>query len=272
LEKPAATCAGPSAQLLGLGALRFGITEEWLDYTALGLGEEHIPDLIAIATDPELNNVDAEVDVRAWAPVHAWRALGQLGATDSIRPLIRLVVDYPGDDWCIQDLPRVFASMGPNALAPLKKILANPSRTDGERETVAEAIGLLGQWHGDACKDCKTVLRDRLADFMQQGDDLNAFLVCALLDLGAVEHIDLIRRAYRAGVVNEIIPGDIEDVEVEFGLRAARSTVRRGWEQFQTGRLTDRPAGTPRQQHKVGRNQPCPCGSGRKYKRCCGAN
>jgi uncharacterized protein len=27
-------------------------------------------------------------------------------------------------------------------------------------------------------------------------------------------------------------------------------------------------AGTP----KVGRNDPCPCGSGRKYKRCCGAN
>ncbi len=23
---------------------------------------------------------------------------------------------------------------------------------------------------------------------------------------------------------------------------------------------------------KVGRNEPCPCGSGRKYKRCCGAN
>jgi uncharacterized protein YecA (UPF0149 family) len=23
--------------------------------------------------------------------------------------------------------------------------------------------------------------------------------------------------------------------------------------------------------HRVGRNAPCPCGSGRKYKRCCGA-
>ena len=23
---------------------------------------------------------------------------------------------------------------------------------------------------------------------------------------------------------------------------------------------------------KVGRNQPCPCGSGKKYKKCCGAN
>jgi preprotein translocase subunit SecA len=26
-----------------------------------------------------------------------------------------------------------------------------------------------------------------------------------------------------------------------------------------------------RDQPKVGRNDPCPCGSGKKYKRCCGA-
>jgi uncharacterized protein YecA (UPF0149 family) len=24
--------------------------------------------------------------------------------------------------------------------------------------------------------------------------------------------------------------------------------------------------------HKIGRNDPCPCGSGKKYKKCCGAN
>ncbi len=31
------------------------------------------------------------------------------------------------------------------------------------------------------------------------------------------------------------------------------------------------PKGTPRRVEKVGRNDPCPCGSGRKYKKCCGA-
>ncbi|HJT14738.1 MAG TPA: UPF0149 family protein [Dongiaceae bacterium] len=28
----------------------------------------------------------------------------------------------------------------------------------------------------------------------------------------------------------------------------------------------------PRRAHKIGRNEPCPCGSRRKYKKCCGAN
>ena len=31
------------------------------------------------------------------------------------------------------------------------------------------------------------------------------------------------------------------------------------------------PKGTPRRVEKVGRNEPCPCGSGKKYKKCCGA-
>lgn len=30
------------------------------------------------------------------------------------------------------------------------------------------------------------------------------------------------------------------------------------------------PKGPPRQVEKVGRNDPCPCGSGKKYKKCCG--
>ena len=31
------------------------------------------------------------------------------------------------------------------------------------------------------------------------------------------------------------------------------------------------PTGKPRRVEKVGRNEPCPCGSGKKYKKCCGA-
>ena len=34
---------------------------------------------------------------------------------------------------------------------------------------------------------------------------------------------------------------------------------------------TINPKGQPRQVEKVGRNEPCPCGSGKKYKKCCGA-
>jgi SEC-C motif-containing protein len=51
---------------------------------------------------------------------------------------------------------------------------------------------------------------------------------------------------------------------------------------FVSGDTSNRPAGQPpgasarqaasRSVLKVGRNDPCPCGSGKKYKTCCGTN
>ncbi len=38
---------------------------------------------------------------------------------------------------------------------------------------------------------------------------------------------------------------------------------------YTTGQINPKEA--PRQTVKVGRNEPCPCGSGKKYKKCCGA-
>ncbi|MEF8727498.1 MAG: UPF0149 family protein [Accumulibacter sp.] len=54
--------------------------------------------------------------------------------------------------------------------------------------------------------------------------------------------------------------------ECEENLPQAVSNIYRFWR-------AQRGVGTIRRQDpKVGRNDPCPCGSGRKHKRCCGAN
>lgn len=36
--------------------------------------------------------------------------------------------------------------------------------------------------------------------------------------------------------------------------------------------LKQKKSGTIRKEKKIGRNDPCPCGSGKKYKKCCGKN
>jgi preprotein translocase subunit SecA len=59
----------------------------------------------------------------------------------------------------------------------------------------------------------------------------------------------------------------MDDVEAEFQRRKRR--------ELDQARLAGGGAATPVQQvvrgDKVGRNDPCPCGSGKKYKKCCGA-
>ncbi|MBI4874427.1 MAG: DUF1186 domain-containing protein [Acidobacteria bacterium] len=134
-------------------------------------------------------------------------------------------------------------------------------------------------------------------------------LVCCCADLWAGEVQDEIRRAYADGLVEDLTIR-LEDVEEELalGLDAAMARLSRfrrhviedvaeavtWWACFtresrrtmKSGSADDLapapvrpPAPSPpfapgepvrRTQPKVGRNDPCPCGSGRKYKKCCG--
>ena len=69
------TYTEPVSKLLSYGDCRN--FKEWPDYLELGFAREHVPDLIGMATDEELNWADSD-SLEVWAPIHAWRALGQL--------------------------------------------------------------------------------------------------------------------------------------------------------------------------------------------------
>ena len=54
---------------------------------------------------------------------------------------------------------------------------------------------------------------------------MNAFLVEALLELGAQEAAPLIERAFAQGYVDPMVMGDWEDVQVELGLKSAQEVT-----------------------------------------------
>jgi len=69
----------------------------------------------------------------------------------------------------------------------------------------------------------------------------------------------------------------------ERGKEVATICAERGWhyiiglDPYKPEDITDldrllNPAVPTRAEEKPGRNAPCPCGSGKKYKKCCGAN
>jgi len=60
-----------------------------------------------------------------------------------------------------------------------------------------------------------------------------------------------------------------EDVEKMVPKARRRVVEGRGGEAAQTGAAQQARGGTLRAGPKVGRNDPCPCGSGKKYKKCC---
>ena len=90
--------------------------------------------------------------------------------------------------------------------------------------------------------------------------------------------IDLLETADIRYDLREGIPLDdnsVEEVRVQ-GAEAShheRSRFRRaeGRWVYLDGEMV-KPKPVVREEPKVGRNAPCPCGSGRKFKRCCGAS
>lgn len=292
----------PVKQLLSLGE---PLREQQREYAALGISDNDVPALIRMATDSQLHDGPQHSPV-VFAPIHAWRALAQLRAAEAIAPLVglfRRADDW--DDWVSEDLPKVLAQFGSVALAPVTEFLADTMRGDWSRVVGTRTIGAIGSRHPESRLDCIARLGAQLERFAEQSETLNAFLISALWDLKAVEAMPVIERAFASGRVDETVVGDLEDVQIEFGLKTKREHPRKpnklsimGAElraQLQAAGfelpdpdgkfpetpppIKDFPELSPEPPPlslpyiappKVGRNDPCPCGSGKKHKKCCG--
>lgn len=213
----------PVDKLLTGGDLRG--TSEWHDYRALGLGPEHVPDLIRMATDHELNWADGD-SPDVWAPVHAWRALGQLRAEEALEPLLGVFAELEDSDWFNEDMPDVFAAIGPAAIPALAAYLGDQSHETWPRVTTTVCLERMGERHPETRDACIAALTASLEHFAENDPSLNAFLISPLLKLRAVEAAPVIERAFAADRVDLSVTGDWEDAQVELGLLAARATPR----------------------------------------------
>ncbi len=212
------TYSPPVNALLQLGEKHVRPPEEWPDYAQLyGLTAEHIPDLIQMAIDQDLSWADAESQ-EVWAPVHAWRALGQLRAEAAIEPLLSIFNALEEDDWLSENMPDVFALIGSAAIPPVQAFLANPENVFYRRWTAASILVKLGQTYPEARTDCVAALEQQLEQFSKNSPDLNGVLVSSLMDLGAKESAPLMERAFAAKRVDPSIAGDWLDAQSELGL------------------------------------------------------
>jgi len=215
--------SSPVSQLLTFGDCRgFG---EWPNYLDLGLGPEHVDELIEMSTDEELNWADPD-DLGVWAPVHAWRALGQLRATAAIEPLLHLFHELEDNDWASDELPVVYGMIGREAIPALSRYLEDERYGLHPRIAAAGSLEQIGLTDPSARAACVEVLSRSLERFGENDPSLNGFLVGYLLDLQAVEAAPVMERAFAGGHVDVLVVGDWEDVQVELGLKAARETPR----------------------------------------------
>jgi hypothetical protein len=215
-----------------------------------------------------------ERETRYAAPLHALRTLAHLGeaACAGIEPLIPLFDSE--DDWLREELPFYYAAMGQPAVAPLMRLVQDTESEDAYRYGAVEALQEIGEQHEPLREEIVAFLEKQLE--VEEDPSTAAFLIASLMDLGAQHTYATIELAFREDRVDDFIVG-LPDVQKHFGMPVTaqyRGSIERVPNEPE---LPDAPAPRPAPQQpyvsagKVGRNELCPCGSGKKYKKCHGA-
>ena len=205
----------PVAAFLTLGRP----SDSWPDCRRLGLTEEHLPQLAAMAVDIGLN--ESEDAPECYAPMHAWRALGQLGGPLAAEALTAALGYCKGNDFAFEDLPEAIGMIGAPALPGLVKYLADAKHYLYARVTAADAIAHVGLRHPPLRDECVGLLAEQLRRHEANDGTLNGFLVSNLMDLKAREILPLMAEAFEADDVDQSIAGDLDDVKKELSAPAS---------------------------------------------------
>ncbi len=239
---------------------------------------------------------------------HALHLLGELQSPKSLESVLlvlsqsREYLDFYLGDWLTEDVWEPLAKLADGRLARLDAFMRTPRLHAFSKVVVSEAVNQLGQhrpellpqveqWYAGLLEFYGSASPDEeVMDAMQLG-----LMVGDLLDLDLRAQLPAIEALYARGIVPTGVSGTIEEVRKEFGRDrsgrykramlgieeryAALAEIEQRepegnedeWEEMDDG-LEDVPLvrlPITRAAPKIGRNDPCPCGSGKKYKKCC---
>lgn len=259
-----------------------------------------VESLAQVADDPETGkNPDYVLHLYAMHLLAAWRE------TAAYAPLVRLghhseeIVDQLLGDTATESYGRCMASVCNGDVTLLQALVEDTAASHWARNAALDAW-VVRVIEGDASRDDLIAYLTRLGDAEAarlralHGDfyDLQILnsVVSMATDIAAVELLERIRTWFDDELVDPMIadlpwiekhisrPYEICRAEILQRDKGYVRSVKReiGW---WSGFHEDRPARPApvavvhpvRQGPKIGRNDPCPCGSGKKFKKCCGA-
>jgi hypothetical protein len=186
-------------------------------YHEFGIGHAQIADLIRMATDLRLHAYN-EDKPQAWAPMHAWRRLGQLEAKEAIKPLLE-VFAIGNPFVMMNDLPMVYSMIGPTAIPALADHLNEKWLSDFDRFITVACIRALAESSAPEIFDiCEGILVDKLEKYQENSPTLNSVLIGALVGMGT-NAVSVIHAAYTAKKVDEQLAGTWKETAVKLGVR-----------------------------------------------------
>jgi hypothetical protein len=239
-------------------------------------------------------------------PIYAMFLLAQFRDPRAYPPLIR-IARLPGDraeellgDVLTEDFCRLLAAVCGADLGPIKALAEDSSAHEFARSAAIRSVNVLVRAGSLSRDEALAYYRHLLRAGLERAPSAAwTSVIVALMDLHPGELMEEIRSAFGSGFID---PGCIDESEVEFQATRPVDEVLREFHEREEGLIEDavdhmawwscfqeedeydgsssdadlfddeRAPELPfrRTEPKIGRNEPCPCGSGRKYKRCCG--
>jgi len=229
----------------------------------LSLGPAAVPPLVALVEDDDAAAEDAPGE--GWPPIHAVDLLADLRAEEAIAPMLRALRGGDMDDILSSRIAVRLPVFGAAALEP---VLAELS---GDRNT-NRVVMLCAILANLGVKDERVWMA--LAGCFDEVPSLSAGFLAAYGDDRALPLIEREIFAFDDESTSSLARFDLEllveaydELAGELPERLAARVDYLFERQSSPVALTDSPL--PAVSTKVGRNEPCPCGSGKKHKRCC---
>jgi len=273
-------------------------------------GEEAAEPLRAILTNEDYWYEGQGGDY--WMPFHAIAILSAIPDEKALPGLIDMLPHayFSNHDWVFEILPASLAQFGEQAVEPLMGFIDqyrgayrdNPDYSNCRHDCSAALTRIALE---------NDVSRDRITSFVcglftNPEEDDKMFLSLSAAHPVALDGdrgVNALEAAYRRGAILTSIAGKFNDfiksfdnsssellIDLETGLfdfyspraieerrreRAAQKKEKLYWGADEVAVPTGynvSQGGNLVRDEKVGRNDPCPCGSGKKYKKCCGAS
>lgn len=185
--------------------------------------------------------------------------------------------------------------------APLLEILRKPNLDAFAKGALIEAMEQIAHHYPDRRDEVIGCFNDLLQFYIDnhQNEDIidstmTGIIEYRALNLRAVELLPKLKTLHEIGCIDDLMCGDYENVEAEMNSNEDRTdkwelpsiynlaeeekrcieSINKADEEEERRKeakaLIPATLSEEKQIPKVGRNEPCPCGSGKKFKKCCG--
>lgn len=239
-----------------------------------------------------------------WAPIHAVFILGAIGAQETITPLISAVKwsEAYDVDWVFEAFPAIFGKIGTPAIEDLRKFVQDKEQDWYVRTIALHGLASIAASHTETEDNTILFIHSIFAN-KEENMDIRASAANVLLDFARSEYKDSLlafcqeEKKFREKQAIPVVSFDENFVEIIFSENKKQTGYySRDWLSFYDDdsirirqerwekeseeeteedyedeyEEIEEPEEPPvRETLKIGRNSPCLCGSGKKYKKCC---